>query len=307
MKKLLILSLFVIVVIEGCSGKIHEADEITGDNIPIMAQIGFPTKAIVGNSNAFEIDFVRMNTSSTTNNYTFTTTGSGYRAGSTENGNITFSNQFYNKNNDYSYFRCFNKLSSTKDQTAKTFTWVVDGKSDLLVSDVWNAGKYTAPSQTSIEFNHLLSRIEVICQANSSGIISVVKLLWGNITSITVSTNQKVIYDYSNNNFSYSTPINLPLNEGLTDNAISSSGIAILDFGSKNATANAIIPPTANEKLTLKIKTLLIVEQTIEVTIPGGLAAGKTHTITINFPNSLPTKSISDNNDITYTHSSREW
>lgn len=309
MKKLLFISLIAVAVMESCSHGIQSMPEHECTERQITASLGFATKATLSDADAFELDFVRMDNASTTTNYKFTTVGTGSRAASSESGKIAFTGQYYNKNNAHSYFRCFNRLTSgvKVDNQAKTMTWTLDGKSDLLASDVWYAGNYAAPSSSAVTFKHLLSKIEVKCQSQSGGLLSVVRKLWGDIKSISVSINQKAVYNYDTNTFSYTTPVSQPLFAGVSDNTLTLA--SILDFGSSDVTASVMLPPTTSETLSLSVTTVLLGVKKIDVKLSGGVVAGKVHSITLYFPSSiLPlTKTINDQEQYTYTCLSRDW
>lgn len=305
MKKLLFISLIAVVVMQSCSSRVLDLPETDNQEQQITARLGFATRAIVTDADAFDIDFVRMDNPIATNTYSFTTVGTGSRASSTQKGEVIFANQYYNKDNDHAYFRCFNHLEHTNAN--KTMTWTLDGKSDLLASDVWHAGSYVAPTTSPIEFKHLLSKIEVKCQAKSAGVLAAVQALWGSITKISVSTNQKVVYDYGKDVFSYTTPINQPLWAGNTDNPIVNA--VVLDFGSAEVTASAMLPPSTSETISLQITTSLKGTRSVDVALPGGLVAGKVHTITLYLPNILSpiTKLTNDQEQYTYLCSTQDW
>lgn len=67
-----------------------------------------------------------------------------------------------------------------------TVIWVTDGVTDILNSDVWEAGTYTTSTTTGLTLQHVLTRLEVIVQSNQADQLEAAKDIWGKITKIVV-------------------------------------------------------------------------------------------------------------------------
>ncbi len=128
-----------------------------------------------------------------------------YTGGSRATGGaITFSATAptYNQNNKKSFFVGFTtEGKKTESNAAGTFEWTIDGKTDILLTEVWDAGTYQSHgSLSAMNFKHQLSRIEVICKAEAGSSIEAVRAAWGNVTKIEVlGVSPELKYTYSSN------------------------------------------------------------------------------------------------------------
>ena len=111
-----------------------------------------------------------------------------FRSGSRAvGGAITFGTEhLYDKAQDKTtYMLGFKAEGSTV--AASKVDWDINGANDILIANVWNAGRYSLPrTEDVITFKHQLSRIEVICKGEQNVSSSVIHSIWGNVTAITV-------------------------------------------------------------------------------------------------------------------------
>ena len=181
--------------------------------------------------------------------------------------------------------------------TGDAIEWPIDGRTDIMVTNtVWNAGKYTAPVSTGLNFNHQLSQVEVICRAESGAAASAVRAAWGDITKIEfMGAPAKMKYDLRG------TPA--VTTSGSADFALLAdydgtvfTPVAIPENG--NATANAVamlapVAATGAESFRLKVTTAgaaaatpTPIEMEIPVSLDGSAAAmtaGRRHVVTLSF------------------------
>ena len=95
------------------------------------------------------------------------------------------------KENKYAFLvGCWaNATATTADNS---LTWTIDGKTDILISDLWCAGTYLAPitgaesgsGASPLTFKHRLAQLEVFCKAADGETLNDVQATWGNIKSI---------------------------------------------------------------------------------------------------------------------------
>lgn len=174
---------------------------------------------------------------------------------------------------------------------ANKVTWTNTGIIDILTTNSWEAGTYLVPKTTGMTLRHALSRIEVICAANSASDLDVIKGTWGNITSIKFKdAPTTLVLDCTNNTTAAGvTKANLPLNSGNTYTAVGFTPAPIEANGSTTVMASAMIPPTELTTCKLIVSSALMpdVEVDVEfkdaqnVAIP--CKPGIIHLITLNF------------------------
>lgn len=129
----------------------------------------------------------------------------------------------YSLNDDRSYFVAYHPKTTVASGVA---AWTIDGKTDILMTPVWDAGKYSAPrtggggaAGDPMLFRHQLAQLEVICKAYTADgtAESLVQALWGDITSIELlNTASEATYTYATNAVAYNAPKGLPLLAGAT-------------------------------------------------------------------------------------------
>lgn len=186
--------------------------------------------------------------------------------------------------NKYAYLRGYHPAGTL---SSGVVTWTPDGATDVLMTDVWNAGRYTAPVSAGMVFKHILARIEVICKADANDAHALVQETWGAIESIKfVGAQPRMKYTYETNTLvADGAATDFPLLNSNTYTGVFAQ-TAIPASNSSTVTASAMIVPTGESTITLKVKAVKQVEQTIgPITLlaNGTFGAGKVHIITLTF------------------------
>ena len=180
--------------------------------------------------------------------------------------------------------------------------WTVDGVTDILVSDEYNAGKYTArltgsggASGDPMLFKHMLAQLEVVCIAEAGAAEADVQTSWGKITGIEiVGSNSEVTLDYASPAaVSYATPADLSLVQADYATAFPAAGVTLLQTPSPAVTAAGMFAPdvTAGSAapVTLKVRTEKVpAGATVAVKLGDGTSdkpfeVGKKHVVTLTF------------------------
>ncbi|MCS2893548.1 fimbrillin family protein [Parabacteroides faecis] len=305
MKKILTLASAVMLLV-ACSKSETNIVEPQGHMRQIKAKSaieGVTTRAVVATDAEFSnIVFVRYDdrAKNLTGNFNFSATDavSGSR---TVGGAITFTpGQQYDMDDDKTvYIRGYHPAGTLVSGVA---TWTPDGATDILMTDVWNAGKYSSPITTGMVFRHILARIEVICQAEVGSSLLVVQTVWGKIESIKFADAMPdMTYTYATDAVAASgMPTDFMLLNGATYTIGAFTPAAIPANGSTAVTASAMLPPVMGTNVTLKIKTVEQGEITKAITLSGNFEKGKIHTVTLTF------KANGKDIDVT-TSSIEEW
>ena len=232
MKQKTILLTATLLILAACSQSEIETEEGATREIKATSVIeGASTRAVIdGTAEVTGLTFLRKDVAATeklqnelstpaaqTNfsNPTATYTGGSRATG----GAITFSDSGttpeYSKDNKNSFFVGFttagkkadgNSSNSGSNNADETFVWTIDGKTDILLTDVWDAGTYENHSSLqAMKFQHRLSRLEVFCVAEDGSALEAVQAAWGNVTAIQVASNvyPEMTYTYQNNTVSY--------------------------------------------------------------------------------------------------------
>jgi hypothetical protein len=218
-------------------------------------------------------------------------------------GDITFtsaSQPQYSLVDQNAYFVAYYP-AGTLDESAKTAAITIDGKTDILYTEIYDAGTYTEPKpgttgSTHMTFKHALAQLEVICQTNSAESKDAVRDTWGQITKIELATNNTATYTYGTHVFTFSdtgsgTKLPLVNSDYKTDFAT----VDIPDGSSTPTTATAagmFAPTTTASALSLTITTAKLT-QTVTVNLYAesdtgestqmSFEAGKTHKVTLTF------------------------
>jgi hypothetical protein len=160
--------------------------------------------AVVESTPLTAVQFLRKDVSDGTapGNYSGITPIAGNRA---SNGNITFTGTpkpTYSLNDQDAFFVAY---WPTGTGGANNVAWQIDGKTDILVSDQYNAGKYSAPLSGAVGngspmiFRHQLAQLEVVCKADPDFDLSATAATWGKITKI------EILETYPMAEFNYAT------------------------------------------------------------------------------------------------------
>lgn len=200
-------------------------------------------------------------------------------------GAITFGlSQNYDKaGNKTAYLRGFTTENATVT-TGEKAVWAIDGATDVLLTDVWNAGNYLAPVIGEVIFRHQLSRVEVICQGEQSVAASVMQAIWGDVASIElVNASPELTYTYAANAVTATgAPVDFALLKGTAyDAAQTFAATAIPAYGNTVVAGSAMVFPQTSA-VTLKVTTAMKGDKEILTTL-GALERAKIHKITLTF------------------------
>ena len=258
MKQKTILLTATLLILAACSQSEIETEEGATREIKATSVIeGASTRALIGTDAALsDLTFLRVDIDASSNkptSYDFSSstpiTGS---SRATSGGAITFGNGSSPQNYDQeskknAYFRGFTTENIKTPGTKGTAEWEIKGTNDILMTDVWDAGNYASPINTGMTFKHLLSRIEVVCKAETGSSLDVVKAAWGKVTKIEVlNANPELKYTYSSNTIEASgTPVAFALHKDYTttDNPTTLEvDIRANDYSGTDVDAVAMIP-----------------------------------------------------------------
>ena len=266
MKQKTILVTAALIMLTACSQSEVETEGQTTREIHATSVIeGASTKALIEGTDAAlsDLTFLRVDidasSGGTPSSYDFSSsspiTGS---SRATSSGKITFGSsgtpQEYDKvSKKNAYFRGYTteglkeSTSVTSSSVSPTAVWEIKGTNDILMTDVWDAGNYSAPKTTGMIFRHLLSRIEVVCKAETGSSLDVVKAAWGKVTKIEVlNANPELKYTYSSNTIEASgTPAAFALHKDYTTTESPTTlevDIRASDYSEADVDAVAMIP-----------------------------------------------------------------
>lgn len=163
--------------------------------------------------------------------------------------------------------------------TTGKVTWTIDGKTDILLSPIWDAGTYAAPLTGSatpkLTFEHQLAQLCVILQAEAGIATAVTVAAWGSITDIALKTLPTATYTYATAEAS----------------AVTFSGTAAFKSlleGTSYSTAFTAktVPASSNTAVTaagMFAPSTGVIE--IQITSKIGSAAATTHTVSVQLKN----------------------
>lgn len=295
-RQLLLLSAVVALLATSCSKSEADQPKTNDGRIRVSSSIvGTQTKAIVGPTAALTgFKFMRADYATEQTNPEFVmgsgiyTSCTGDRAAGATSA-VTFSgDQKYSQKNDYTYFLGYDP---TAFEGGNAVYWDIDGKTDLLVTDVWSAGKFSAPKTTGMMFKHILARIEVIVQAPNGVSASVIKDNWGQIKSITVETPKQILFGLDDREL-------LPMSSDMSYVAMTAgqSYATLLPASDIPAFGNAavlcgamiglpaVVTPTNQVKFKITTDKVTDKEVTATLTTAGeNLTSGHIHTFTLTF------------------------
>lgn len=286
MKQLILMALAASLLV-ACSKteSATDGDESTGIIRATAAIEGVTSRALAGMDEVLRnITFVRHDDPDTdkTTHFDFTATPaiSGVRAAG---GAITFSpSQQYDKAGDRTAYLV--GCHPAGNLSGGVMSWTIDGATDILLTDVWNAGRHSLTRTTGMTFRHILARIEVVCKAESGSALSVVHAMWGDIEYIKLAGVQSAMtYTYATHTLDTAgTPIDFALLRG-DAYAEAFAPLPIPAKGSTAVTASAMLPPVATTALTFKVKNALKTEKTIALALSSNFAPSQVHRVELTF------------------------
>ena len=317
MEQKTILVTAAILMLAACSQSEIETEGQATRQIQATSVIeGAMTRALItGDVALSNLTFLRKDVESTTSSLTDFSSPTATITGcsrATSGGAITFgSSQDYDKEGKKTFLRGYTtegiKTTNTR-ATVETTEWTVNGKTDILLTDSWDAGTYTDSKNSGMTFKHLLSRIEVICQAEatSSSTLDVVKAAWGKVTKIEVlDAYPEITYTHSTGAVAASgTTKAFELLKDYTSEDATFVTKDINANGTTTADAVAMIPPipltnSPSYSFQLKVTTAgaavttgqpTQIEKTINVSLSSSagssneaMTAGQIHKVTLSF------------------------
>ena len=203
-----------------------------------------------------------------------------------KNGDITFTpSQNYNLNGNNTYFVAYWPTATTTE-TGK-LTWTISGNVDILKTNIYNAGSYTAPNNnTGMIFQHALAQLKVVLKVAENTSLDVAKAVWGQITKIELATSGTMTYTYATNeltNSAITTDLQLynPNYSAFTSYTLVENNADVI--------ATGMFPPST-ETAPIKLKVTGNTGATGEVEVQlkdingteAGFESGKTHTVTLS-------------------------
>lgn len=218
------------------------------------------------------------------------------RKGSGDNGGaIVFNGTApkYDVNDKYAHIKAYHPTPANVISNSKA-TWDIDGKTDILITKDYHAGKYSSPVTGTLTFAHQLAQLEVICQAKVSQ--AVATATWGKIVGIELISYPALVYTYNTNavTLTGSSTTKIPLVQSDYNTDLVTFDIPDVP----NTTVNAAgmfapdLTPNSTAKVKLNVKTQKdgesVVDTSIDVQLKDngtdkGFEKGKRHTITLTF------------------------
>lgn len=196
-------------------------------------------------------------------------------------GLIAFDNsQYYLPSGLNAYFVSYYPAASIVSGIA---TWTIDGKTDVMTSNVVNAGNKGGVLTPVLNYRHELAQIEVILRAASDG--GLVQARWGKINQILLRSTPTTM-SYAFNGFAV-TPSTTTGTIGFASPDYTTP-FAQMDIPmSTNVLANAagMFVPVASQYFALEVHTATEGVKVVTIDLGTGnvLAKGKKHTVTLTF------------------------
>lgn len=191
-------------------------------------------------------------------------------------GPITFEagkEPLYDRSDKTSYLMAYSPaVSPANDPVAGVVTWTPDGATDILVSNLWNAGTYEAPTATGIfKLNHALAQILVYMGdlMASDFEYEAIRETWGKITAVEIKDVQpSLTFNYATNALaSGGAKKNFAMHNGNRDFIAGDFVPADITAGTVQI-AEVMIPPTGQSQLTLIISSQKQGTIEVPVTLP---------------------------------------
>ncbi|MCD8094460.1 MAG: fimbrillin family protein [Bacteroides sp.] len=202
-------------------------------------------------------------------------------------GNIAFTtSQDYNPDGNNTYFVAYWPAEATTE--TNQYTWTISGDADILITEIYNAGSYTAPITTpGLTFSHALAQLKVVLNVAENTSLDVAKAVWGKITKIELTTSETMTYTYATNELTYGMekPISLYKNDYTTK---FENQTYELVKGNTDVIATGMFPPsTGTTPIKLKVTGSTNVTGEAEVQLMDGntskgFESGKTHTVALS-------------------------
>ena len=202
------------------------------------------------------------------------------------NGNITFTSpQDYNLNGNNAYFVAYWPTAITTEPGK--LTWTISGNVDILKTEIYNAGSYTAPVITGLTFHHALAQLKVILNVDENTSLEVAKAVWGKITRIELTTSETMTYTYATNKLTYGTKKLLSLYKDDYSAKFENQTYELVKDNTAIVATGMFPPSTGTAPIKLKVTGSTNVTGEVEVQLmngntEAGFESGKTHTVTLS-------------------------
>lgn len=282
----------------GACSKSESGDTPDGNTRQIKAVSaieGVASKAVIAGTDAAltGLQFLRVDDVSTNKTTSFDFSAATVITGGSRvaGGVITFGTSVtdgfdkYDKAGDKTtYMRGFTTDGATSTAGVKT-EWAINGATDVLLTDVWNAGRYSLPGTNTMTFKHQLSRIEVVCKGEQNIHNDVTHDIWGNVTSIkVVDALPTLTYTYNTDAVTGTgTSADFPLlKEDTYDAAQPFAAKRILDYTAADAVFGSAMLWPLTSTVKLKVTTQNKAEQEISTTL-SKMERAKIHKIVLTF------------------------
>lgn len=177
------------------------------------------------------------------------------------------------------------------DQATDVVTWTPNGATDILVSDLYNAGTYRAQKKPTMTFNHALARIEIVLKAKVGCYLPDVQTLWGKITNINVENMPTTItYDYATCALAAGGTMDkaeLLKGSTYTVDAIDASADGVIGAADNvDIKFASMVVPVGRTDFVVNVTNDGLYGKTVSTkgaTLSQNMSAGKTHRLTITF------------------------
>ena len=201
---------------------------------------------------------------------------------------LEFTNsQYYNIDGTiYSHLKGFYpKVNLVKD-THVSATWMIDGKTDVMVTNYFHDNKEVSGSSNPVTFQHLLSKITIKVIADSDAAAR----SWGDVTEVIIpGTKSTVTHTFDGNEANQYQSTSTASTKEIP--VLNASGDQVLDTQADNLTlttdtltfGKAMVYPEANYNLVVKTSGGDDAELNGIVISDGGAKPGMDHEITLTF------------------------
>lgn len=160
-------------------------------------------------------------------------------------------------NNKTAYLMAYHPLGAQVHGVSNTWTaTTINGATDILVSQFYSAGSYTARSNDEMKFGHALARLEIILEAQQGEVLADVQTAWGTITEVTVDNIQPNLV------FDYVTSKTTPSGTAATAKLLKGKNYIV---GASDASTDGVIGANANNDV--KFASMLVPNGTRSITI----------------------------------------
>lgn len=194
---------------------------------------------------------------------------------------VVFATPQYYDSEQHSYFMGYYPAADASIPAERS--WAIDGKTDIMTTDIYDAGTYGSPIVPKMRFKHALAQIELII-TSETGHTNEVRAHWGNIVQIqTHLANNKASLKLNPISLVFSNPSEVPFLK--SDYSSEFTSLVIPEHDNTEINAAGMFAPTGQKfQIILKVGAL-VSSPVIDVDLGSGnsLQAGKRYVITLVF------------------------